>query len=60
MSAMQAINRFLEAEHHYTKLTDIEIGNGSQVADVELPRFGGRLMAFGSDRLGMGSFIVNR
>ena len=23
MSAMQAINRFLEAEHHYTKLTDI-------------------------------------
>jgi hypothetical protein len=23
----------LEAEHHYTKLTDIEIGNGSQVAD---------------------------
>jgi tetratricopeptide (TPR) repeat protein len=33
MSAMQAINRFLEAEHHYTKLTDIEIGNGSQAAD---------------------------
>jgi len=33
MSAMQAINRFLEAEQHYTKLTDIEIGNGSQVAD---------------------------
>jgi len=32
MSAMQAINRFLEAEHHYTKLTDREIGNGSQVA----------------------------
>lgn len=32
MSAMQAINRFLEAEHHYTKLTDMEIGNGSQVA----------------------------
>lgn len=36
MSAMQAINRFLEAEHHYTKLTDMEIGNGSQVADEYL------------------------
>jgi hypothetical protein len=36
MSAMQAINRFLEAEHHYTKLTDIEIGNGSLVADEYL------------------------
>ncbi len=36
MSAMQAINRFLEAEHHYTKLTDTEIGNGSQVADEYL------------------------
>lgn len=36
MSAMQAINRFLEAEHHYTKLTDVEIGNGSQVADEYL------------------------
>lgn len=36
MSAMQAINRFLEAEHHYTKLTDKEIGNGSQVADEYL------------------------
>lgn len=36
MSAMQAINRFLEAEHHYTKLTDIEIGNGSQVSDEYL------------------------
>lgn len=36
MSALQAINRFLEAEHHYTKLTDIEIGNGSQVADEYL------------------------
>jgi hypothetical protein len=36
MSAMQAINRFLEAEHHYTKLTDIEIDNGSQVADEYL------------------------
>jgi len=36
MSAIQAINRFLEAEHHYTKLTDMEIGNGSQVADEYL------------------------
>ena len=36
ISALQAINRFLEAEHHYTKLTDIEIGNGSQVADEYL------------------------
>ncbi len=36
MSAMQAINRFLEAEHHYTKLTDIEIGNGSPVTDEYL------------------------
>ncbi len=36
MSAMQAINRFLEAEHHYTKLTDIEIDNGSPVADEYL------------------------
>jgi len=36
ISAMQAINRFLEAEHHYTKLTDIEIANGSQVADEYL------------------------
>lgn len=36
MSAMQAINRFLEAEHHYTKLVDIEINNGSQVADEYL------------------------
>lgn len=36
MSAMQAINRFLEAEHQYTKLTDLEIGNGSQVADEYL------------------------
>ena len=26
ISAMHAINRFLEAEHHYTKLTDMEIG----------------------------------
>jgi len=32
MSAMQAINRFLEAEHHYTKLADREIGNRSLVA----------------------------
>jgi hypothetical protein len=36
ISAMQAINRFLEAEHHYTKLTDMEIDNGSQVADEYL------------------------
>lgn len=33
MSAMQAINRFLEAEQHYAKLTDMEIANGSSVAD---------------------------
>lgn len=33
VSAMQAINRFLEAEHHYTELVDIEIANQSQVAD---------------------------
>jgi hypothetical protein len=32
MSAMQAINRFLEAEHHYTTLADKEIGNDSLVA----------------------------
>lgn len=36
ISAMQAINRFLEAEHHYTKLTDMELGNGSPVADEYL------------------------
>jgi len=36
MSAMQAINRFLEAEHHYTTLADIEIGNSSLVADEYL------------------------
>jgi len=36
MSALQAINRFLEAEHHYTTLADIEIGNGSLVADEYL------------------------
>lgn len=36
MSAMQAISRFLEAEHHYTKLADKEIGYGSQVADEYL------------------------
>jgi len=36
MSAMQAINRFLEAEHHYTTLADIEINNGSLVADEYL------------------------
>jgi hypothetical protein len=33
VSAMQAINRFLEAEHHYTELGDLEIANQSQVAD---------------------------
>ncbi|MGH8627312.1 MAG: hypothetical protein ACREYC_19275, partial [Gammaproteobacteria bacterium] len=33
VSAMQAINRFLVAEHHYTELSDIEIANQSQVAD---------------------------
>jgi len=33
ISAMQAINRFLEAEHHYTKLADMEISNGSLAAD---------------------------
>jgi hypothetical protein len=36
LSAMQAINRFLEAEHHYTSLADTEIGNGSLVADEYL------------------------
>ena len=33
VSALQAINRFLEAEHHYTDLADVEIANESQVAD---------------------------
>lgn len=33
VSAMQAINRFLEAEHHYANLADVEIANQSQVAD---------------------------
>jgi hypothetical protein len=32
-SALQAISRFLEAEHHYTHLTDVEIAHKSQVAD---------------------------
>ncbi|WP_066376471.1 hypothetical protein [Anabaena sp. CA = ATCC 33047] len=32
-SALQAINRFLEAEHIYTELTDIEIEQQSQIAD---------------------------
>ena len=36
MSAMQANNRFLEAEQHYAKLTDIEIACGSSVADEYL------------------------
>jgi hypothetical protein len=33
VSALHAINRFLEAEHQYTNLVDTEIANGSQVAD---------------------------
>jgi hypothetical protein len=33
VSSMQAINRFLVAEHHYTDLVDIEIANQSQIAD---------------------------
>jgi hypothetical protein len=33
VSSLQAINRFLEAEHHYTELADIELANQSQVAD---------------------------
>jgi hypothetical protein len=32
-SALQAVNRLLEAEHHYLNLADVEIANGSQVAD---------------------------
>ena len=32
VSAMHAINRFLEAEHQYTKLADMEIAKGSQIA----------------------------
>ena len=36
MSAMQAINRFFEAEQHYTSLADIEINNGSLIADEYL------------------------
>ncbi|WP_225896410.1 hypothetical protein [Amazonocrinis nigriterrae] len=35
-SALQAINRFLEAEHIYTELTDIEIEQKSQIADEYL------------------------
>ena len=35
-SALQAIERFLEAEHFYTQLADKEITNGSQVADEYL------------------------
>jgi len=35
-SALQAINRFLEAEHIYTEYTDIEIEQKSQVADEYL------------------------
>lgn len=40
ISAMQAINRFLEAEHVYSKLADIEVDNGSQVADEYLSTLG--------------------
>jgi tetratricopeptide (TPR) repeat protein len=32
-SALQAINRFLESEHHYLQIVDLEIGNQSQAAD---------------------------
>ncbi|MBW4685069.1 MAG: hypothetical protein KME40_08200 [Komarekiella atlantica HA4396-MV6] len=35
-SALQAINRFLEAEHIYTEYTDIEIEQQSQIADEYL------------------------
>ncbi|MBD6617300.1 hypothetical protein FNW02_16060 [Komarekiella sp. 'clone 1'] len=35
-SALQAINRFLEAEHIYTEYTDIEIEQKSQIADKYL------------------------
>ncbi|MCF2147501.1 hypothetical protein IQ276_013945 [Desmonostoc muscorum LEGE 12446] len=35
-SALQAINRFLEAEHIYTEYTDIEIEQKSQIADEYL------------------------
>lgn len=35
-SAMQAINRFLEAEQHYMHLADTELNQGSQVADEYL------------------------
>jgi hypothetical protein len=35
-SAMSAINRFLEAEHHYTDYTDAELEQGSQIADEYL------------------------
>ncbi|AFY50727.1 hypothetical protein Nos7524_5002 [Nostoc sp. PCC 7524] len=35
-SALQAINRFLEAEHIYTDFTDIEIEQQSQIADEYL------------------------
>ena len=35
-SALQAINRFLEAEHIYTRFTDTEIEKQSQIADEYL------------------------
>jgi len=40
ISAMQAINRLLEAEHVYSKLADIEVDNGSQVANEYLSTLG--------------------
>jgi tetratricopeptide (TPR) repeat protein len=36
MSALQAINRFLEAEHYYSKLIDMEMDNGCLVANEYL------------------------
>ncbi len=36
VSAMQAINRFLEAEQHYKHLVDLELEQGSQVANEYL------------------------
>ena len=40
MSALQAINRLIEAEHHYTQLVDIEIAKGSQAAEHCLATLG--------------------
>lgn len=36
VSATQAINRFLEAKHHYSQLVDTELEAGSQLADKYL------------------------